>query len=197
MRTVILGGTFNPIHNGHINLAIDAINQLGYERVIFVPSHTPAHKTIKEDISPNKRFEMVEVAIEPYTNFFADRCEILRTGVSYSIDTVDCVYGKYSCTGKAGLIIGDDLVPGFSKWKDAEELSSRVDLVIAHRSTTEQLPLDYPHTYLDNSIWKVSSSEIRDKYRRGEDITSLVPTSVLTFIHNEGLYQIHEDKEAN
>jgi len=172
------------------------MKELGYERVIFIPSHTPAHKKVDGDIPPADRLEMTRLALEDYPEFLVESCEILRTGVSYSIDTVSCVYGGYQCQGKAGLIIGDDLVPHFHLWKDADELSSRVDLVVAHRKTQEELPLDYPHTYLHNEIWPVSSSEIRELYRQGADISHLVPRKVIDYIREKGFYKDHGTKRG-
>lgn len=187
-RIVILGGTFNPIHNGHLELGRRAMVELGYQQVVFIPSHNPAHKEVDGSISPKDRLRMVQLAIEDEPAFRVDDCELIRDGISYSIDTVGCVYGGYEIEGNAGLIIGDDLLESFHLWKDANELVKQVDLVVAHRKYKEELATPYKHTYLNNPIWPISSSQIRDAIRQGQDISSYVPPKVAQFIFNKGFY---------
>ncbi len=188
MKIAIIGGTFNPPHMGHLLLAEEVLNELGYDRVLFIPSNKPAHKTVDGDVSASQRMEMVRLAIGDRNNIQLEACEILRGGVSYSIDTVNCVLQCYDLDDKPGLVIGDDLFQGFDTWKDARVLGQKADLIVAHRLFNHKLDFPYPHTYLNNKILPLSSSEIRERIRYGKPWRSLVPEGVYHYINDQKLY---------
>jgi nicotinate-nucleotide adenylyltransferase len=187
MRIAVLGGTFNPIHTGHLFLAEEVLS-LGYERVIFVPSHRPAHKKVDDRDAPLLRLEMTRLACAGREEFIVEDCEILRKGTSYTIETIRCLAGKYQITGKPGLIIGDDLVAGFDRWRMAQELREAAQLIIAHRTTREKLSFAGDHVYLDNVILPLSSSEIRRRIAAGRAYRYLVPEAAYAFIRTHRLY---------
>lgn len=189
MRTVILGGTFNPPHIGHLFLAEEVARQFGYERVLLVPSHRPSHKEVDEGVGPWERWEMVAAACEGSDLLVADDCEIQRGGVSYSIDTVESVLRKGGLTGRPGLIIGDDLFRTFPTWKSSARLLELCDLIVAHRESPERLDYPYPHLYADNKILPISSTEIRARVRGGLPWRWLVPDPVYRYIEAKGLYR--------
>jgi nicotinate-nucleotide adenylyltransferase len=189
MRLAILGGTFNPVHMGHLFLAEEVRARLAYEAVLFVPANLPVHKMMPIEVGPRHRLRMLRLAVGPYRGFIVDDCELRRGGNSYSIDTVREVERRYVIDGKPGLIIGDDLVPGFDSWKEASELARITDLIVAHRQSDRRVPLGYPCRYIENALLPVSSSEIRERLRLGLPLRQLVPERVLRYIRRHGLYR--------
>ena len=185
----ILGGTFNPIHYGHMALAKEVKTKLGYEVILFIPASIPAHKEFDNQTTADHRIKMIELAVGNTEYIRIDTCEIERGGVSYSIDTVEYLKKHYAFDGKPGLIIGDDLIDGFYMWKQVDVLTGQVNLIVAHRTSSEKLRFDADHTYLDNQIISVSSSDIRSMIRRGENIDNYLPESVVCYIEKHRLYR--------
>ena len=187
MKIAVFGGTFNPIHCGHLFLA-EQVLHLGYERIIFVPSFRPAHKDIDTKDSPGLRLQMTRLACADREEFIVEDCEILRAGISYTIQTIEDLMKKYTISGKPGLIIGDDLVAGFDSWKMADVLRKTVRIIIAHRTTGERFPFDGDHLYIDNAILPLSSSDIRRRIVEGRAYRYLLPEVVYAFIRSRRLY---------
>ena len=189
MTLAILGGTFNPIHLGHLYLADELGYQFGYTTVLVVPAYIPPHKRVEGDIEPRRRVDMIRIAIEDIPGMRLDTCEIDRGGVSFSIDTVRSVMERYDLESKPGLVIGDDLAAGFDNWRDARLLSDTADIVLAHRSTVGRVPFDYPHRYLDNLLVPFSSTDIRLRIRESRPFRAMVPSGVYRYITEEKLYR--------
>lgn len=188
MRTAVLGGTYNPVHIGHIFLAEELLCEYGYERVLMIPSYKPPHKEIDGAIDGLVRCEMLRRGVAGYENILVDDIEIQRKGYSYSIDTVRALREKYECTGKIGFVIGDDLLEGFSRWKSPDELAAEVDLLVAHRTTEDRCSFTYPHRYISNKLFVLSSSEIRRRVAKGMAYRQLVTEGVYQYIKEKGLY---------
>jgi nicotinate-nucleotide adenylyltransferase len=161
---------------------------LGYERVIFVPSYRPAHKEVDVRDAPLLRLEMTSLACAGRKEFIVEDCEILREGTSYTIETIEHLADKYDITGRPGLVIGDDLVAGFDRWRMAQALREAVRVIIAHRTTRERLSFAGDHVYIDNAILPLSSSEIRERIAAGRAYRYLVPEAVYAFIRSRRLY---------
>lgn len=191
MKLALLGGTFNPIHIGHLYIAEEVLVTLGYERIVFVPSYRPAHKAVSERDDPHKRLEMVRLATEGREEFIVEDCEILRKDTSYTMDTIEYLYRQYPVTGKIGLIIGEDLVPGFPTWKMVDRLLKEVDIIVAYRTKREPFPYPVRVQYIENLVLPISSSEIRARVKAGKAFRYLVPDPVYWYIRKQGLYQ-HE-----
>ncbi len=187
MRTIIIGGTFNPIHNGHLYISEELKLQLGYERVLFIPSNFQAHKSRSDLVSTTNRVKMINLALENNTASI-DLCEIDRGGVSYMVDTVKDIGSKFSISGKIGLFIGDDLISGMENWHNVDELLKLVDIVVAHRDSEEEYKTVIPHQYLDNVSIHISSSDIRRRIREGRAFRYLVPENVYDYILKKDLY---------
>ncbi len=188
MKAAILGGTFNPIHYGHLFVAEIVRTTCGYDRIVFVPSNIPAHKNVPGTVGPEERLRMVRMALAGLPAFACDPCEIRRGGVSYMIETVADIERRYRPQGRLGLIIGDDLLAGFSRWKRVEELVERVDLLVCRRDSAEALDFAYPHRYLRNAILPISSTVIRGRLARRETVRFLLPERVWRHIERHGLY---------
>ena len=189
MKAVVLGGTFNPVHIGHLHLAEEVLLDFDYERIIFIPSNIPAHKEIEDRVTPEDRIHMLELAISYHPAFSLDTCEIERGGISYSIETVRYLKSKYGIDAKPGFIIGDDLIVGFPTWKNADLLSKEARLIVAHRGYTERLAFPYPHTYMDNQILPISSSDVRRRIRERTAVRFLLPAEIWQYIEVKGLYR--------
>jgi len=186
MKTVIIGGTFNPVHVGHLMLAEEVRLQEGYDRVVFVPSNKPAHKVV-DGTTVDQRLAMLRLAVAGY-DVVLETCELARDGISYSIDTVRYVREHYELSGRPALVLGDDLFESFSTWRDADELARLAELLVAHRRYPHQLDSPYPHRYLNNKLIDLSSTEIRERVRSGRAWRALVPPSVAAYIETHGLY---------
>ena len=138
MKIALLGGSFNPVHNGHLLLALQAANEYGYERVLFIPAKDPPHKFIASGAREEERWAMLNLALDEFNDarFAADDCELRREGVSYTIDTVRALERRYKTRPeeKFGLIIGSDLCADFGKWKEADFLAEITDILLGRRA---------------------------------------------------------------
>ncbi len=186
MRTVIIGGTFNPVHIGHLMLAEEVRLQEGFERVVFIPSNRPAHKVV-DGTTVDQRLEMLKRALVGY-DVTLETCELARDGISYSIDTVRYLLEHYTLTDRPALVLGDDLFESFQTWKDAVELSRLAELLVAHRRYAHRLESPWPHRYLNNKLLEVSSTEVRQRVRAGMAWRPLVPAAVAQYIEEQHLY---------
>ncbi len=189
MRLLVLGGSFNPVHIGHLAMAEELRSEFGYDLVLLVPSLRPPHKNLtEEDPGAESRLEMLRLAVDGDDSMAIDDCEIRRGGTSYTIDTLSELGTRYRIEGKPGLVIGDDLIPGFPSWRNPAELAGAADIVCARRSSAGELPLPFPHRYAHNSLIQVSSSMIRARIAAGEPFRRLLAPSVYRHIVENGLY---------
>ena len=189
MRAALLGGTFNPIHIGHLHIAEVVVSEMDYHKVLFVPANIPAHKEMSAGAGTDQRLEMLNRALSPYPEFVVESCEIERGGISFTIDTIRYLKEKYSPESKFGLIIGDDLLDGFHLWKDASCLPREADILIAHRQSESRRSVPFPHRYIDNQILPLSSSMIRKRIQDGKAGRFLIPATVWEYIGANHLYR--------
>ena len=188
MRAAILGGTFNPVHIGHLFVAAEVMSILDYEAVIFLPAYLPVHKDTTPLVSPRHRLEMLRIALRGRDRFVLDDCEIARGGPSYSIETVEDLARCHKVDGKPGFIIGDDLAAGFGSWKEPARLAAVVDIIVARRNQERPVELAFAHRSVSNAILPISSSEIRERIRQGRPAEFLVPEGVWKYIQENRLY---------
>ena len=189
MRTAIFGGSFNPFHVGHLVIADEILGSGLCGRILFVPAFLPPHKSI-EDPGARFRLAMVGRSIEEEEGLGVDDCEILRKGVSYSIDTISYLVEGEKVEPNPLLVIGDDLVGGFKKWKNPDALLKVCEILIVHRRHDERIHTDFPHRYVDNPIIPISSTMVRDRILRGKPWRFLVPEGSRKVIEENGLYGI-------
>ena len=213
MKIAMLGGSFNPIHVGHLILADSVCRSLGYDKILFVPTATPPHKELSSSVSASDRLEMTRLAVMDDERFETEPCEIERGGVSYSWDTVCYIEKKYASVleGKVGLIFGEDLLPDYDKWEKAAELAKKADLILACRphdtglkAEFQNIPTEkygkspmagvnlenfpYPHKIVQNPKMEISSSEIRQKIAENGAWRYLVTGRVFEYIKERNLY---------
>jgi nicotinate-nucleotide adenylyltransferase len=188
MTAVVMGGTFNPVHFGHLFIAEEVRATLGYDVAIFEPTNLPVHKSQAPVAAPRHRLAMLRLAAAGNDRFIVDSGEIDRGGESYSIDSITDLIPRYGIAGKPGLVIGDDLVAGFPTWKKVDVLVQIVDLIVARRTLAGPVQLSYPHRSVMNAILPISSSEIRARISENRTVRYLLPDAVLAYIRDNTLY---------
>lgn len=188
MRILLFGGTFNPVHWGHLVLAEELREEFSYDLVLFVPSARPPHKQVSvSDPGPEERLAMLRLAVSGNPGLAVDDCELHREGPSYTVDTLKYFLSHYEVEGRPGLVIGDDLAPGFASWREPETIASMADIIIARRGG-EGTAFPYRHLNARNRLIPISSSEIRERLMSGLSVRYLVPEAVLDYIRKGGLY---------
>ena len=197
MRIGIFGGAFNPVHNGHINLAKSYLESLSLDKLLLIPTANPPHKTAVGLAEEEDRLAMLSIAFNDVDRVEISDIEFQRTEKSYTYDTV-LELRKIYADDELFLIIGDDQFLSFNKWYKYEELLSEVVLCTAVREANkreeilafaDKLLNGSSNYYLaDFEPIVVSSSEIREKIKKHEDISALVPAGVCKYIKDKGLY---------
>jgi len=190
MRLAILGGSFNPIHLGHLFLADAVLSELRYDRVVMVPAYKSPFKLAAPGMedSASDRLEMIAASIGVDPRLALDDCEIKREGVSYTVDTIADIINRYNPDGKPGLIIGDDLIEDFPKWYKSGEILSMADIIIARRVHSGNLEAAYPNTQITNDVMGISSGEVREKIAANSAWRYLVPNAARIIIEDRKLY---------
>jgi len=191
MRLGIFGGTFNPIHCGHLLLAESAREQYRLDQVWFIPTATPPHKPPRDLLDGAARLSLIRLAIRGQPAFRASDLELRLGGVSYTIMTVRRIASEYP-RAKLFLIVGSDLL--HVRWYAAAELRRLCTIVVAKRpgspSSTSGLIAQPGRTRrITLPVVEISSSMIRERIRRGRSIRYLVPDAVARAIERRGLYR--------
>lgn len=192
-RIGIFGGTFDPIHNTHLDIARAALDRMNLDKVVFVVAGEPPHKQSEIQASPQQRYDMVCAAVGPDPRMDVSRVEIDRGGVSYSVDTLRH-FRKVYPDAKLYLILGWDSLLDFPQWKDPQDILRYAELVVAPRGdgdTTLPENVDVPFTLLDFEPSDISSTEVREDAGLGKDLSSLAPEPVIELIEEQGLYGAH------
>jgi len=187
VKTALLGGSFNPVHNGHLALAEDVL-KLGYQRILFIPAARSPLKKNLGGASDKDRVAMLELALKDFNGADIWVGEINRGGSSYSIDTVRELISTGIINRGAGLIIGDDLARGFSRWKSADELASMVNIILARRLPDINVDFPFSCIRLENRLWPYSSTEIRKEIADRGNPVRFLPAEVADYIERNALY---------
>jgi nicotinate-nucleotide adenylyltransferase len=198
VKLAVLGGSFNPLHLGHLILAETALAAFDYERIILIPAFKSPFKPGAPgmETSAGDRLDMLAASVAGDPRFTMDDCEIRREGLSYTIDTVNDIERRYCPDGKIGLIVGDDLARDFRKWKRFDELIEKVDVIIARRMLDREQKLPYPNKQLRNEITGISSAMVRERIAAGKGWRYLVPAGARTIIEDRRLYGYAGDGPA-
>lgn len=191
MNIGILGGTFDPIHRGHLLLAEAALKQLNLEKVYFVPAAIPPHKFSREDLSAaDVRVEMILRALEGKKKFELSTIELERGSVSYTVDTLREWKTKFPAH-ELYLVLGEDSYRTLESWKDSEDIRRLARFAIAPRENRATKPEEPGVIWLDFPLCPIASSEIRQRIAAGDPVEDLLPEKVLAWIRNQKLYGYH------
>ena len=183
----ILGGSFNPVHLGHLIMAEQAKSQLGLDKVLLMPSNQPPHVDTKKTIDAHLRVAMLERAIQGNAGFGLELIELERQGKSYTFDTMKLLVERYP-EKEFYFIIGGDMVEYLPKWYCIDELLELVTFVAVKRPGYK-FESHYPVKWIDSPMVALSSTMIRNSIKNKQSIRYLVPRSVEEFILERGLYQ--------
>jgi nicotinate-nucleotide adenylyltransferase len=186
MKIALYGGTFDPIHHGHLILAREALEQLALDRVVFVPAARSPFKPGIASTPALTRLEMVRAAIEGETRFELDETEISRGGTSYSVDTALAARERWP-GAELWWLIGEDHVSELPKWHRAEELCELVRFAVFARKGAAS-PEAHPFPRIGRRI-DISATELRERVARGASIRYLVPEAVRMLIESHNLYR--------
>jgi len=185
MKLGFYGGTFDPIHNGHLILAREAVETLGLDRLYFIPNAVSPHKTDTLAAPSNLRAEMIRAAIENEPRFDIEEMELNRSGVSYTIDTLLALRERFGPEAKFFYLLGEDNVASLATWRRVDELHHLATFVVLCRSA-HATPL--PYVTLERRI-DISATEIRKRIANGQSIRYLVPDKVHDLIIQNSLYR--------
>ena len=187
-RIGILGGTFNPIHSGHLNLAKGAKRILSLDKVIFVPAYIPPHKKIENSVSPKNRFNMIARAIRNEKSLMISLYEIKRRRKSYSIDTLRYFKKKYKSKAKLFFLIGADSLIGIHSWRHINKALTLAQFVVCGRPDYSLKNCPKGINKIDIPTKRISSTKIRTLIKRGKSIKGIVPAAVERYIRSKHLY---------
>lgn len=189
-RIGIYGGTFDPIHVGHLITAQSVLEIRKLDKIIFIPSFISPHKTDRASSSSKHRLNMLKLAIKNYPRFDYSDIEIKEQKISYTINTLKILIKSYK---HIDLIIGYDNLVTFDKWKDPDEIIKLVDLVVLRRKIKKEP--SKKNKYFDKAILvdtpliEVYATDIRQRVRNNKSIDFLVPQKVMAYIYKHNLYK--------
>lgn len=193
MKTGIFGGTFNPIHLGHL-LNIEFVrDKLNLDRVLIIPAKDPVHKNIYDKVAPLDRMEMLKIAVKNNSYFEISSLEIDRESASYTFYTLNELKDKYK-NNEFYLIIGSDSFNQLDTWKSFLEILKSVNIAVIRRPGDSELRKDLMIKALNvipinNPEINISSTLIRERVKLGKSIRYMVPDEVIDYINLRGLYK--------
>ena len=193
-RIGILGGTFDPPHRGHVDLARAAREAAGLDRVLFVVAARPPFKEGATHASAEDRLALVEVTLADAGDpaFEASRIELDRPGVSYTIDTVHELQQQFPCA-EFYFIVGSDTIADLPQWKDAAELARALRFIVNLREGGPQQispPEGFDLLVIKGNVPEVSSSQMRQELAAGEPTGDLLSPATKAYIEKHGLYRV-------
>ncbi len=213
MRIGLLGGTFNPIHVGHLRAAVEVIEAFNLDKLLLIPSANPPHKSADQVADAEDRLEMVRLSIKGVPSLEVSDVELARHGPSYTIETLRYFQDQYGAGSEIHFIVGQDAFSEITTWKSYKALFSTAHFIVMTRPGSKLSSIEhFIHTHISDAYqydpvlnrythpeWctifcvdithiDVSASEIRDRIRHGRPIRFLVPDTVEAFIVEKGLY---------
>ncbi len=189
-RIGVFGGTFDPIHMGHLITAQSVREIRKLDKIIFIPAYISPHKTSAEPSATLHRLNMIKIAIEDVPFFECSEMEIKKGGVSYTVDTLRELKNEYD---EIEFIIGYDNIFTFHKWKDPDEILKLAKIIVLKRKSSQPPP--FKDKYYHQAIFvqtrgiEISSTDIRERVKKGLPIHFLVPQKVKEYIFRNNLYK--------
>ncbi len=203
MRIGLFGGTFDPPHHGHLLAASDAFEALALDRLIWIPAAEQPLKQGMQSASAADRLAMVRLLVGDDARFAVDPIEIERAGLSYTVETVEALRGRFP-GDELVLLLGTDVLATFARWREPRRIASLARVAILHRAvnggavekaavvgavravTGDDLPAP---VVLDTRRVDVSSTEIRERARDGRSLHGYVPDAVARYVREHALYR--------
>lgn len=216
MRLGIFGGTFDPIHFGHLRIAEEVCEECNLEKVLMIPGSLPPHKNFKNITPFHDRLSMTHLAVQSSPFLEVLDLEGRRAGPSYSIETIREIRGLYDAELQLFFIIGTDAFQEIRTWKEYKNLFDETHFIVIKRPgfsfetvkpfvlalnvgfkegkspNTFENPSGHTLAYKEGTLMEISSTRIREMVADGKSIRFLVPESVRTYISEKGIYRIHE-----
>ena len=199
MRVGIYGGTFSPVHNGHVAAAKAFMEQMWLDILYIIPTGVPPHKTMKGDATAKDRLEMCRLAFEGMEGVIVSDLEIRREGKSYTVDTLRELYDP---DGRLFLLMGTDMLLTLDKWREPEEIfrlcypvyirreeDGALDTAIMEKIKTYQEKYGKVVRRIVAPAIEISSTDVRAAVAEGFPIEGAVPSSVAAYIRDRGLYR--------
>ncbi len=196
-RLGIMGGTFDPIHYGHLVTAEQAREALDLDLVLFMPSGNPAFKQDQEVSSPEDRYAMTVLATAANPAFYASRFEIDRPGITYTVDTLRALRAAYDDDVELYFITGADAIMDILTWHNAQEMASLATFIAATRpgydinkacQRIESSGYPFDVRYIEIPALAISSTNIRTRVAEGKSVRYLTSESVIGYINKNDLY---------
>ncbi len=215
MRFGLFGGTFNPFHNGHIGISQHVLEYYGLEKIFFIPSATPPHKSITHLAPAKVRYEMVKQSLTSYENLLVSDKELNRKGPSYTIDTINAFKKEYPKDTEFFLLMGSDAFLDITTWKATDQLFKTIKIIVMLRGSWKNT--DNMASFIDENISKgyifnssdnafshadnqkiiicqvpridISSTMVREQIKKQVSVSGLVPEPVEQMIRTKELYQ--------
>jgi len=197
-RLGILGGTFDPVHHGHLVAAAEAYHQLDLDLALFVPTGAPPHKQGQPLLPAAQRLRMLELAIAGRTRFSVSRVDMDRPGPCYTVDTLELLRAEWGPTPTFFFVEGADSLADILTWHQPQQLIELCHLAVVERPGVEidvdrlaqRLPgLESHLHWIQMPLLEISSRDLRNRVRTGQSISYLVPRAVEAYIMEHGLYR--------
>lgn len=199
-RYGIIGGTFDPIHYAHLYIAYEAREQLKLDKVIFMPAGKQPLKTDKNVTDSNLRYEMVNMAIEPFDEFSISNYEIEKQGLSFTYETLDYLKNIGTEEKELFFITGADCLMDIEKWKNVSGIFSLCTLVVFYRGGYNKELLFNQKKKIENKYngnivildlkeLEISSTDLRKRISEGKKVEFFIPEKVIDFINKNNLYK--------
>ncbi|MEG1772768.1 MAG: nicotinate-nucleotide adenylyltransferase [Clostridia bacterium] len=199
MRIGILGGTFNPVHTGHVSMAYFALREFDLDNVYFMVTSDPPHKRVDDDISFEHRFNMAKIAAAEAEGVEASDIEGVRGGISYTVETLWRLKNESEENVTLFLIVGADMLFDMVNWKNPKRIFDLATIIVVRRDCSnyklndeiKKLKQLYPSCNVDIaefSVPRISSTEVRNAVKNAKSIAYLVSIPVMEYIYSNGLY---------
>ncbi|MFQ5899988.1 MAG: nicotinate-nucleotide adenylyltransferase [Thermodesulfobacteriota bacterium] len=193
----IIGGTFNPVHYGHLRIAEEVRDACLIDKVVFIPSNIPPHKDGTALVASEDRLEMVRIATKDNPSFNVSDIEVTRKGNSYSIETLKELRKIYGEETDLSFILGIDAFLEIKTWKDYDKLFNLSNFIVTRRhgynkeEIDDLLPIETADSisFIETTMLDISSTKIRERIKEGKSIRYLVPLEVEEHIMHKGLYK--------
>jgi nicotinate-nucleotide adenylyltransferase len=186
----LFGGTFDPVHNGHVSSALSIYHEFALDRILFIPSKIPVHKT-NTSAASDDRCAMLDIALRAYPFFQLSRIEIDRSTPSFSVITIEEISRMYP-TDELFFLIGTDAFNGLLGWREPDNIIEKVRFIVMSRGGEKADPSLVKKCcalQADNLRIDVSSHDIRERLLASETVDNLIDSEVLQYIREKGLYK--------